>query len=140
LPQPFWKAIDSEVKPRFTSLQHKAGIAAAKHIRGKILYRRLVDGLDSLEQDKIEHAEDALLDAAMIFEQEMMPQAYAKTLYDLAYLYQLCLNSRFKYQYQGKSVRSLELALNALDQFNCGNTKLAAQIDQMLMQSMGGGF
>jgi hypothetical protein len=134
------KAIDNEVKPRFTSLQSKAGIAAAKHIRGKILYRRLIDGLDSLEQDKIEHAEDALLDAAMIFEQEMMPQAYAKTLYDLAYLYQLCLNSRFKYQYQGKSVRSLELALNALDQFNCGNTKLAAQIDKMLMQSMGGGF
>ncbi|MEE3718277.1 hypothetical protein V2H45_16175 [Tumidithrix elongata RA019] len=132
------KSIDLEVMPRFVKLQDKVGIAVAKRMRGRILYRRLLDGLDTLEEDTIEIAEDTLLDASMLFEQAKMPQEYAKTLYDLAFLYQLCLNSRFKYQYQGKSVRSLELALNVLEQYNQGNTRLASQMEAMLMHAMGG--
>jgi tetratricopeptide (TPR) repeat protein len=132
------RTIDREVMPRFRDLQNKAGIAAGKRIKGRIFYQRLILGFDSLEEDTIERAEDFLLDAAMLFEQEKMPIDYAKTLYDLAYLYQLCLNSRFKYQYQGKSVRSLELALNALQNFNSGDSRLAHQIDAMLLQTMGG--
>jgi tetratricopeptide (TPR) repeat protein len=132
------RTIDREVMPRFRDLQNKAGIAAGKRIKGRIFYQRLILGFDSLEEDTIERAEDFLLDAAMLFEQEKMPIEYAKTLYDLAYLYQLCLNSRFKYQYQGKSVRSLELALNALQNFNRGDSRLANQIDAMLLQAMGG--
>ena len=104
--------VRSEVLPRFRDYQYQKGIAIAKHLRGRIYVNRLLEGLDSLDEDAIETAQDSLLDASMGFEELGMMLDYAKTLYDLACLYQLCSNSPFQYQYQGKALRSLELSLS----------------------------
>jgi tetratricopeptide (TPR) repeat protein len=128
------------VLPRFRDYQYLRGIAIAKHLRGRIYVYRLLDGLDSLDEDAIETAEDSLIDASIAFEQFGMMYAYAKSLYDLACLYQLCGNSQFQYQYQGKSLRSLELSLSVLDQLGMSNTQLASQVEAMLNQVMRGSF
>jgi len=128
------------VLPRFRDFQYLRGIAVAKHIRGRIYVHRLLEGLDSLDEDAIETAEDSLLDASMTFEQFGMMQDYAKALYDLACLYQLCSSSQFQYQYQGKSLRSLELSLSILDRLGMSNSQLASQVEVMLNQVMHGRF
>ena len=126
--------------PRFRDFQYQKGIAIAKHIRGRIYMHRLLEGIDSLNEDAIETAEDSLLDASIGFEQFGMMADYAKVLYDLACLYQLCSSSQFPYQYQGKSLRSLELSLSVLDKLDMGSTKLASQVETMLNQVMRGSF
>jgi tetratricopeptide (TPR) repeat protein len=128
------------VLPRFRDFQYGRGIAIAKHLRGRIYVHRLLEGLDSLDEDAIETAEDSLLDASMAFEQFGMMYDYAKALYDLACLYQLCSSSQFQYQYQGKSLRSLELSLSVLDQLGLGNSYLASQVEVLLNQAMRGSF
>ena len=128
------------VLPRFRDYQYLRGIAIAKHLRGRIYVYRLLDGLDSLDEDAIETAEDSLIDASIAFEQFGMMHDYAKSLYDLACLYQLCSNSQFQYQYQGKSLRSLELSLSVLDQLGMSHTQLASQVEAMLNQVMRGSF
>ncbi|ELS31013.1 MULTISPECIES: tetratricopeptide repeat protein [Pseudanabaena] len=129
-----------DVLPRFRDYQYLKGIAIAKHIRGRIYVHRILEGLDSLDEDAIETAEDSLLDASISFEQLGMMNDYAKTLYDLAGLYQTCNSSQFQYQYQGKSIRSLELALSVLDRIGMSHTQLASQIEVMLNQVMRGSF
>ena len=126
--------------PHFRDFQYLRGIAIAKHIRGKIYVHRLLEGLDVIDEDAIETAEDSLLDASLTFEQFGMMYEYAKTLYDLACLYQLCNSSQYQYQYQGKSLRSLDLSLSILDQLNMSNSKLALQVEAMLHQVMRGSF
>ncbi|PZO38340.1 MAG: hypothetical protein DCF19_16820 [Pseudanabaena frigida] len=128
------------VIPRFRDFQYQRGIAIAKHIRGRIYVHRLLEGLDSLDEDAIETAEDSLLDASIGFEQFGMMADYARSLYDLACLYQLCGNSQFQYQFQGKSLRSLELSLSVLDQIGMSNTQLASQVEALLNQVMRGSF
>ncbi len=125
---------------RFRDFQYLRGIAIAKHIRGKIYVHRLREGLDVIDEEAIETAEDSLLDASLTFEQFGMMHEYAKTLYDLAALYQLCSSSQYQYQYQGKSLRSLELSLSVLDQLNMGDSQLALQVEAMLHQVMRGSF
>ncbi len=128
------------VLPRFRDYQYLRGIAIAKHLRGRIYVYRLLDGLDSLDEDAIETAEDSLLDASQSFEQFGMMYEYAKSLYDLACLYQLCGSGQFQYQYQGKSLRSLELSLSVLDQLGMSHTQIAAQVETMLNKVMRGSF
>ena len=129
-----------EVLPRFRDYQYQKGIAIAKHLRGRIYVQRLLEGLDSLDEDAIETAQDSLLDASMGFEELGMMLDYAKTLYDLACLYQLCSNSPFQYQYQGKALRSLELSLSVLDKLGMSSTQFALQVDELLDQAMRGKF
>ena len=124
--------LKTNVFPRFRNFQYEKGVAIAKHIRGRIYFHRLLEGLDSLSEDAIAAAEDSLLDASIGFEQFGMMADYAKTLYDLACLYQLCGNSQFQYQYQGKSLRSLELSLSVLDKIGMSNTQLASKVKAML--------
>jgi len=125
-----------QVLPRFRDFQHSQGIAIAKHLRGRIYMQRLAVGLDALDEDAIETAEDSLIDASIGFEQSGMMFEYAKSLYDLASLYQLCSNSQFQYQYQGKSLRSLELSLSVLSQIGLGDGELATKVDALLDQVM----
>lgn len=132
--------VRSEVLPRFRGYQYQKGIAIAKHIRGRIYVHRLLEGLESLDENAIETAQDSLLDASMGFEELGMMLDYAKTLYDLACLYQLCSNSPFQYQYQGKALRSLELSLSVLDKLGMSSTKFAIQVDALLDQVMRGKF
>lgn len=132
--------IEVNALSRFRDFQYQKGIAIAKHIRGRIYMHRLLEGIDSLNEDAIETAEDSLLDASIGFEQFGMMADYAKVLYDLACLYQLCSSSQFPYQYQGKSLRSLELSLSVLDKLDMGSTKLAAQVETMFNQLMRGSF
>jgi tetratricopeptide (TPR) repeat protein len=129
-----------EVLPRFRDYQYQKGIAIAKHLRGRIYVHRLIEGLDTLNEDAIETAQDSLLDASMGFEEFGMMLDYAKTLYDLACLYHLCSNSPFQYQYQGKALRSLELSLSVLDKLGMSSTKFATQVDELLDQAMRGKF
>jgi len=129
-----------EVLPRFRDSQYLKGIAIAKHIRGRIYIHRLLDGRVSLDDNEIETAEDSLLDASIAFEQLGMMYDYAKSLYDLACLYQICSSSQVQYQYQGKSLRSLELSLSVLDQLGMSHSKLATQVEAMLNQVMRGSY
>ena len=129
--------IETEAIPRFQHLQDRYGLAIAKRLLGVILSRRLLNGTDSLTEEAVEKAEDYLLDASMLFEQFGRRQEYARTLYDLACLYNIYDNSNHKYQYQGKAVRTLEMALNALEQSESGTTKLTNQIEALLNQSIG---
>ena len=122
------------VLPRFREFHYQKGMAIARQLRGKIYMRRMLEGLDVIDEDAIETAEDSLLDAAFSFEQMGMMLDYAKSLYDIACLYQLSSGSQFYYQYQGKSLRSLELALSILEQIGLGQHLLAQKADQMLMQ------
>ena len=128
------------VLPRFRDCQYQRGIAIAKHLRGRIYVYRLLEGLDNFDEDAIETVEDSLLDASIVFEQKGMLLDYARSLYDLACLYQLCNSTHYQYQYQGKALRSLELALSTLDQIGMSNTRLASQIEVMLNQVMGSKF
>ncbi len=132
--------IKTNALARFRNFEYQRGMAIAKHIRGRIYTYRLLEGLDVLNEEAIETAQDSLLDASFIFEQLGMMFDYAKALYDLACLYQLCSNSHFQYQYQGKSLRSLELSLSVLDQLGMSNTQLGTQVEAMLNQVMRGSF
>lgn len=125
-----------QVLPRFRDFQHSRGIAIAKHLRGRIYVQRLSVGLDALDADAMETAEDSLIDASIAFEQFGMMFEYAKSLYDLASLYQLCSSSQLQYQSQGKSLRSLELALSVLEQIGSGDSELATKVDALLDQVM----
>jgi hypothetical protein len=122
------------VLPRFREFHDQRGMAIARQVRGRIYTRRMLEGLDVLDEEAIETAADSLLDASFSFEQMGMMLDYAKTLYDLACLYQLSSGSHFYYQYQGKSLRSLELVVSILEQINLGEHPLAKKADQMLMQ------
>jgi len=131
------RCIETEAIPRFQHLQDRYGLAISKRLLGDILSRRLLNGTDSLTEEAVEKAEDYLLDASMLFEQFGRRQEYASTLYDLACLYNIYDNSNHKYQYQGKAVRTLELALTALEQSESDTTKLTNQIETLLNQSIG---
>lgn len=126
------------VLPRFREFNDHRGLAIARQLRGRIYTRRMLEGLDVIDEDAIETAADSLLDAAFSFEQMGMLLDYAKTLYDLACLYQLSSGSHFYYQFQGKSLRSLELVVSILEQINLGEHPLAQKADQMLMQVLQG--
>jgi tetratricopeptide (TPR) repeat protein len=127
-----------EVLPRFRDDQHFKGIAIAKHLRGRIYTERLQAGLCSLDEDEIETTEDSFLDALICFEQLNMMLNYAKCLYDLASLYRLCNSSHLQYQYQGKALRSLELAISVLDKLELSKSRLGIQIESMINQVMRG--
>ncbi|MCA6589573.1 MAG: hypothetical protein IM531_08220 [Pseudanabaena sp. M090S1SP1A06QC] len=45
-----------------------------------------------------------------------------------------------KYQYQSKSLRSLELSLSVLEQLGLGNSQFASQVEELLNQAMRGNF
>jgi tetratricopeptide (TPR) repeat protein len=134
-----YKCLESEVMPRFQALKSSRGIAIAKRVKGRIKLYRLIHTIDEVSENAVENTQDILLDAAMVFEQQGMTQEYARTLYDLAGLYNLCTNhSTLFFQYQGKMVRSLELALSVLEQFEVGNDHLISEIENALNQAMSG--
>ena len=118
----------------FQSLDDRLGIAAVNRTRGRILIYRLRDGIDRMELESIEAAEDFLIEASLTFEQHSMPQEYARTLYDMAYLYRICSDSSHKYQYQGKALRALEIALSILERLGHGAPNLIFQIEILLHQ------
>jgi hypothetical protein len=73
----------------------------------------------------------------MLFDLYGTPQDKAKALYDLAHLYTLCNEPRYKYQYQGKALRSLEQALIALEKFRDDSSGLVTKIELFLSELMG---
>jgi class 3 adenylate cyclase len=125
--------IEAYAIPHFQALDDSLGVAAATRTWGKILTFRLKDGIDRMEPEVIETIEDLFMEASLLFEHGM-PQEYARTLYDMAYLYRVCLDSNHRYQYQGKAVRALELALSILEKVNYGAASLIFQIEVLLNQ------
>jgi len=127
-----------ETLPRLENLQNPAGQAIAKRTMGRILQARLQEGLDRLTTETIENAEDYFVDASMIFEERGMATEYAKTLYDAANLYNLCEEFKYnRYQYQGKAVRSLKLALSALAKVQGDISYLSKLIEDSLDRVIG---
>ncbi len=123
-----------EAVPRFQRLHHNLGLASANRLLGRIYTAMLRDGILPLEQDNIEQAEDCFLDSSLLFEQQGIPQEYAKTLYEMALLYRVCNTTPQRYQYQGKAVRSLEIALSILERIHYGAANLVFQIEILLNQ------
>jgi tetratricopeptide (TPR) repeat protein len=93
----------------------QAHIAAS---RGRLVYQKVLAGQESLTPQTLEQAEDFLVDATVLCESQGMVYEYARTLYDLAQVYRLGMDTGDRYQYQGKRVRSLRLGLDALDNFH----------------------
>ncbi|AFY71368.1 hypothetical protein Pse7367_3120 [Thalassoporum mexicanum PCC 7367] len=125
------ECIKAEVIPRFDQLQDQRGIAKTKRVLGLIWLHKIMDGLVSLNEETIEIAEDYLLEASMLFEQHQMLKHYAVTLADMARLYNISANTQYQFQFQGKSLRSLEMAMATLDQFEIRPPILDAQIEEL---------
>ncbi len=85
---------------------------------GRLVYQKVLAGKEPLTLQVLEQAEDFLVDATVLCESQGMVYEYARTLYDLAEVYRLGMNTGDRYQYQGKRVRSLRLGLDALDSFH----------------------
>ncbi len=131
------KYLENEALPRFKRLQNQRGLATVNHLLGQVYKYRILEGIDSLTEKTIENAEDYLLEASLMFEENGMIRDYAQTLYDLASLYNLPIGSQYRYQYQGKAIRSLELAADALKRFNYNSSNLFRQIDHFSDQLIG---
>jgi tetratricopeptide (TPR) repeat protein len=123
--------------PRFEKLQNQHGLASAKSTLACVLSDRLVKGLDNMNEETIEAIADEFLEALIVFDRYGTPQDKAKTLYNLAHLYTICNEPRYKYQYQGKAVRSLEQALAALEKFRDDSSPLVTKIELFLNELMG---
>lgn len=126
--------VETEAVPRFERLNNHLGLASAKRLLGRILSTQLEKTVEQPTEEQIEVVEDCFLEASILFEQQGIPQEYAKTLYDMACLYRNCSTLDHRYQYQGKAVRSLELALGVLERVNYGATSLVFQIEVLLNQ------
>jgi tetratricopeptide (TPR) repeat protein len=123
--------------PRFNKLQNQHGLASGKSTLARVLSDRLAKGMDDMNEDTIDAIADEFLEALMLFDLYGTPQDKAKALYDLAHLYTLCNEPRYKYQYQGKALRSLEQALIALEKFRDDSSGLVTKIELFLNELMG---
>jgi tetratricopeptide (TPR) repeat protein len=125
--------LEIETLPRLETLHSPVGKAIAQRTLGRILQARLREGLDRLTTETIENAEDCFVDASMIFEELGLLTDYAKTLFDIANLYNICEEFKYnRYQYQGKAVRSLKLALSALEKVQGDTNYLTKTIEDKL--------
>jgi len=131
------ECVEKYAIPRFKKLQNQHGLAAGKHTLARVLSCRLGKGMDDMTDETIEAVADEFLEALIMFDSYGTPQEKAKTLYDLAKLYNLSKKSRSKYQFQGKAVRSLEQALTTLEQFKDDSPSLIAKIETFLNELMG---
>jgi tetratricopeptide (TPR) repeat protein len=130
--------IQIETLPRLESLQNPVRTAIAQRTMGRILQARLLEGLDRLTTETIENAEDFFVDASMIFEERGLATDYAMTLYCVADLYNVCEEFKYnRYQYQGKAVRSLKLALSALEKVVGDTSFLTKKIEDSLDRVIG---
>ncbi|AFY74041.1 hypothetical protein Syn7502_02017 [Synechococcus sp. PCC 7502] len=123
--------------PRFEKLQNQHGLGLGKRTLARVLTARLAKGMDEVTEESIEAIADELLEALMMFDNYGTPQEKARTLYDLAVIYSLCCESRYRYQFHGKAVRSLEQALAILNPFRDDSSVLVAKIELFLNELMG---
>lgn len=128
--------IQIEAIPRFSKLQNQHGLATAKLTLAKILYCRLVQGIDSMTEEIIDEIVDEFLEALILFEVYGTPQEKAKTLYNLANLYVVCGESFNRYQFCGKALRSLEQALAVLGDSKKDSPVLVGKIESLLDELM----
>lgn len=132
--------LEDRAIPRFEKLQNQHGLASAKRTFGVALANRLAKGIDDITEERIEAISDEFLDALMVFDVYGTPQDKAKTLYDLAYFYTQFNEPRYKYQFHGKAVRSLEQALIGLEPFREDSPALFTKVDRFLDKLMDGLF
>lgn len=131
-------SIEIEALPQFDLLQHPIGLAATQRTLGRVLRGRLLEGLDRMTTETIETVEDYFNEAAMVFQEWNMLTEYVLTLHDTASLYTVCEEFKFnRYQYQGKAVRSLKLALNALAKMEGDTKALHLLIEESLDRVIG---
>jgi tetratricopeptide (TPR) repeat protein len=123
--------------PRFEKLQNQHGLACAKRTYAVVLANRLAKGMDDITEERIEAIADEFLEALMLFDCYGTPQDKAKTLYELAYFYTQFNEPRYKYQFHGKALRSLEQALIGLEPYKDDSPALFAKVDLFLDKLMG---
>jgi tetratricopeptide (TPR) repeat protein len=129
--------IEQNAIPKFERLQNLHGLASGKRTLARVLYCRLAQGIDDISEEMIEAIADEFLEALILFDSYGTSQDKAKTLYDLANLYTLCNESRYKYQFHGKAVRSLEQALKILEHHRDDSPALVTKIELFLDKLMG---
>jgi len=129
--------IEQNAIPRFERLQNLHGLALGKRTLARVLFRRLAQGMDDMSEEMIEAIADEFLEALILFDSYGSPQDKAKTLYELASLYTLCNESRYKYQFRGKALRSLEQALTTLEPHSDDSPNLISKIELFLNKLMG---
>jgi len=129
--------VEDRAIPRFEKLQNQYGLASAKRTFAIVLANRLAKGINDITEERIEAIADEFLDALMMFDIYGTPQDKAKTLYDLAYFYTQFNEPRYKYQFHGKAVRSLEQALIGLEPFKDDSPALFAKVEQFLDKLLG---
>jgi tetratricopeptide (TPR) repeat protein len=129
--------VEQNAIPRFERFQNLHGLALAKRTLARVLCCRLALGLDDMSEEMIEAIADEFLESLILFDSYGTPQDKAKTLYDLANLYTLCNESRYKYQFHGKAARSLEQALKILEHHKDDSPALVTKIELFLDKLMG---
>ncbi len=103
----------------------------AKYIEGLLGIGKIAEGLINLNEDIVESLEDILLDVATAYEEQQMYSHQALVLLDITHLYSFAIKLPTPYEFQGKSIRSVEQAGVLLKQIGLQDTQLGQEIDQI---------
>ncbi|NJK59267.1 MAG: hypothetical protein HC918_01970 [Oscillatoriales cyanobacterium SM2_1_8] len=105
--------------------------------QGRLIYQQILMGQSALTPQALEQAEDFFVEATVLCEAQGMVYEYARALYDLAEVYRLGMDSGDRYQYQGKRLRCLRLALDTLENFHSEPCEqLKDRLDEALEQAL----
>lgn len=129
-------AMEEHLAPRLTKLNDWQTKQQAKYLEGKIEVGKIAEGLVGLNEDTIERLEDILLDVALQYEERQMYSSQALVLLEVARLYFFALKLTTPYQFQGKSLRSLEQAGELLKQVGLKDTALGQEVEQLYDQML----
>ncbi|MFN3359833.1 MAG: hypothetical protein ACK421_00135 [Pseudanabaenaceae cyanobacterium] len=119
------------VAPLLGQLQDWRLQQQANYVKGKVGIAKITAGAVGLHEDMVEEIEDTLLDVAMEYEQRQMYSCQALVLLEVAGLYSIAVKLPTPYQFQGKSIRSLEQAAVLLEKVGLKNTPLGQAVEQM---------
>lgn len=103
----------------------------ANHLEGKIGLGKIEAGLVNLDEEGLEKLEDIFLDVALNYEEQQIYSCQALVLLDIARLYSFGIRLPTPYQFQGKSIRSVEQAGELLKQVGLQETNLGREIEQL---------
>lgn len=106
----------------------------AKYLEGLLGIGKISEGLVNLSEDIIETLEDIFLDVALAYEERQMYSHQALVLLDVASLYSFAIKLPTPYEFQGKSIRSVEQAGVLLKKVGLNQTKLGHEIDRIYDQ------
>ncbi len=123
----FWE----HISPRLSLVNNWQIKQQAKYLEGLLGIGKISEGLVNLNEDVIENLEDIFLEVALAYEERQMYSHQALVLLDMAALYSFAIKLPTPYEFQGKSIRSVEQAGVLLEKVGLKQTKLGHEIDRI---------